>query len=95
MRASEKLKECNKLARAIIEALFIPTKEEKEIINSIDDWITEETEREKPCQWKYREYNDYYETDCGRGFQLMADSPKENKYFYCPGCGKKIQETDW
>jgi len=46
------------------------------------------------CKWKYDEHDDKYDTSCGRAFCFMVDTPKENEYYYCPGCGKRIKEDN-
>jgi hypothetical protein len=43
------------------------------------------------CQWEYNECEDYYETNCGTGFYIAEGTLKENKYFYCPKCGRLIE----
>ena len=51
-------------------------------------------EEARECKWKYDDDHDKYDTDCGRAFSFMVDTPKENDYLFCPGCGKRIKEED-
>jgi hypothetical protein len=49
------------------------------------------------CIWKkddplcYSE-DDSWDTSCGDKFLLIEGTPKENKFFFCPNCGKRIKE---
>lgn len=41
-----------------------------------------------------------YETSCGKIFVVIAGTPKDNDFVYCPYCGRKIHEieipeTEW
>ena len=42
------------------------------------------------CQWKYDEWHDKWDTECGQGHQFMEGGPRENHHVYCPYCGKRI-----
>lgn len=46
-------------------------------------------------QCKYRSVMDgqYYETSCKNVLCFITGDIKENKYKYCPYCGKKIKEV--
>lgn len=46
------------------------------------------------CEWTYTDPfdYDYWETGCGEAFCFDDNELKENNYFYCPNCGKKIKE---
>ena len=48
----------------------------------------------KYCKWTYQDIDGFYETSCcgGEGFQFNEGGVKENKFVYCPYCGKKIKE---
>lgn len=35
---------------------------------------------------------DFYNTDCGNAHQFMTDGLTENKFSYCPYCGRVIKE---
>lgn len=43
------------------------------------------------CKWK--EFEDYWETDCGEAFSTFEGSLEDNKIVFCPFCGKKITEV--
>lgn len=43
----------------------------------------------KYCEWTYEESAYAYETSCG----FLEETIKENKYVFCPYCGKKIKEN--
>lgn len=43
------------------------------------------------CTWTERTPNDW-EAGCEFGTIYMEDTPNENGYKYCPGCGKQIEE---
>lgn len=45
------------------------------------------------CNWQYDESHDKWDTNCGEGFQLMCDGPKENKMKFCPYCGLKLNQV--
>ena len=42
------------------------------------------------CEWKYNGDEYLWETSCGNLHIFMSDGPNENKYQYCPYCGKEI-----
>ena len=42
------------------------------------------------CKWIYDECHDYWDTECGEGHYFTSGGPDENKYKYCPYCGKEI-----
>ena len=46
------------------------------------------------CEWKYNDAEYYWESSCENLHIFMADGPKENKYEYCPYCGKKIKAVE-
>ena len=43
------------------------------------------------CEWKYNDYEYYFESSCEHLHIFMSDGPKENEYRFCPYCGKKIK----
>ena len=43
------------------------------------------------CEWKYNDYEYYFESSCEHLHIFMSDGPKENEYDFCPYCGKKIK----
>lgn len=44
------------------------------------------------CEWNYDENHDYYDTECGEAYCLIADDLEANKHKRCPYCGRKIKE---
>lgn len=42
------------------------------------------------CEWKYNEYDYFWEGECGFAFVLTDGTLEENKISYCPSCGGKI-----
>lgn len=42
------------------------------------------------CVWTYDDINCKYDTTCERAFQFIEDDFEENRFEYCPHCGKKI-----
>lgn len=72
----------------IIDALYLERCEE---INRLK---AELAEKEEFCEWKlWDEESNVYETTCGNLTILSNGTPKENKYGFCPYCGRKIKEV--
>lgn len=46
------------------------------------------------CKWTWEPMSDYYETECGNGFQFINGGVEENSYKFCPHCGRKIREEE-
>ena len=47
------------------------------------------------CEWRLcDEEANVYDTSCRNPHILIEGTPKENKYEYCPYCGKKIKEME-
>jgi hypothetical protein len=44
------------------------------------------------CVWKFIENDGYWETDCKHTFWLDTGTPFENKFEFCPYCGKELVE---
>jgi hypothetical protein len=45
------------------------------------------------CIWKIHDFdNQIYESDCGELHYFTESGPKENKYKFCPYCGKLLKE---
>jgi len=47
----------------------------------------------KKCTWVYDEPWNFWETACGEAFTISDGSLEENKFRYCPFCGKLIKEA--
>lgn len=47
----------------------------------------------KTCTWKHEQTADhaYYVTACGQDFCFEDGTPVDNKFKFCPYCGKKIR----
>ena len=43
------------------------------------------------CEWKQYDENDIYYTGCEQIHMFIDGSPTDNKYEFCPYCGKKIK----
>lgn len=42
------------------------------------------------CKWEHDQIYDMWDTDCEQAFQFISDGPKENKFGFCPYCGRRI-----
>jgi len=43
------------------------------------------------CAWVFEENHCYWDTGCGRAYDLGDTTPGEDEsYRFCPGCGKLI-----
>jgi len=44
------------------------------------------------CEWQEPDImsDGVWETCCGNAHQFFVDGPAENKYWFCPYCGKRI-----
>ena len=47
--------------------------------------------KSKYCVWKPDE-DGIYDTECENRFEITEGSPRDNKFKFCPYCGKKIIE---
>ncbi len=45
------------------------------------------------CEWKPDE-DSVYNTGCGQRFEFDEGGPKDNRFNYCPYCGKPIVEKE-
>ena len=45
----------------------------------------------KECEWEQDELIEYYETDCGRTFELIDGTPEDNNFKFCAYCGGTIK----
>jgi len=54
---------------------------------------TRRSEDMKTCKWKYDDIYSIYETSCNEAQYFTNGDIKENRYKYCPYCGKKIKEA--
>ncbi len=48
--------------------------------------------KKRMCIWTRNEEYDFFETECGEGFSLIAESLKKNKMKFCCFCGRLIKE---
>lgn len=46
----------------------------------------------KVCVWSEDNLDGYWITGCKNAHEFMNDGIEENKYKFCPYCGKKIKE---
>lgn len=43
------------------------------------------------CWWDLADDDaSHYETSCGHAFEFTTDGPRENRFTFCPYCGKRI-----
>ena len=47
---------------------------------------------ENTCTWTYDDEYGYYETECVNAYEFTNGRIGDNKFAYCPYCGKPIQE---
>lgn len=45
------------------------------------------------CQWEYDKLYDTYLTSCGNDFHFAEGSLKSNCFYFCPFCGKVINDN--
>jgi hypothetical protein len=77
---------------------FLNTKKDSWGQANIDDrkyeigLILSELEKMK-CKWILLDEDcSFYEADCGYAFTLNSRTLKENEFYFCPKCGRKIIE---
>jgi hypothetical protein len=46
---------------------------------------------EPPCRWKLVSEDEYWQTDCDNAHCFIDGGPKQNKYQFCPYCGRKLK----
>ena len=44
------------------------------------------------CTWEYCEFEESWNTSCGKSFMVLDGGPAENGMKYCPFCGGKLIE---
>ena len=53
------------------------------------------TSSDEFCEWMQDDgATDIYETKCGNSHMFIDGNPSENKYKYCPYCGKEIKVVE-
>lgn len=45
------------------------------------------------CEWLQDQDYDKWDTACGEAACFITDGPKENRYTYCPWCGRLIKAS--
>ncbi len=48
---------------------------------------------EQQCEWKYDDYHNMYETQCGKAWCFLGGTAKDNDCKYCPYCGGVIKQA--
>ena len=48
--------------------------------------------KRETCLWEFDEHHGFYETGCKNAFLFETEGIKENKFKFCPYCGKEIKE---
>lgn len=50
---------------------------------------------DEKCVWTIRSFrfigDDFWDTSCGEAFTFAEGDPKDNRFNYCPYCGKRIE----
>jgi hypothetical protein len=46
------------------------------------------------CQWTWVGLDNFFQTDCGNGFQFTEGTPSFNNFKFCCYCGKPLVEDD-
>ena len=47
------------------------------------------------CKWELIDEDaGVYETECDNMHYFVSDGPTENKYKYCPYCGKELEDNN-
>jgi peptide subunit release factor 1 (eRF1) len=46
--------------------------------------------RQESCKWSNHQ-SGVYETGCNEAHEFMVDGPEENRFSFCPYCGKEIE----
>ena len=44
----------------------------------------------KQCKWKYDEWGEVWRTECENAQEFLEGGVKDNRYKFCPYCGRKI-----
>lgn len=42
------------------------------------------------CDWLEDSSGEFWETRCGEAHCFITDGPRENRYAFCPYCGRKL-----
>ena len=50
--------------------------------------------RRDKCTWKEDDANDW-DTECGHTFMFNDGGPNDNRFAFCPYCGRQIAEKAW
>ena len=73
----------------IIDELYLERCEE---INRLKAELAEK--EEEFCEWEvWDEEANCYHTSCENAHFFVDGSPKDNKYVFCPYCGRKLKEV--
>ena len=68
------------------------------IVNQVaEEYVSEINvgENEEFCEWMQDDgATDIYDTECGNSHMFIDGSPSDNKYEYCPYCGKEIKVVE-
>lgn len=60
----------------------------------IECWeVAQEEDMGEPCEWTADE-DGVWDTACGGRFEVMEGTPSENQMYWCPYCGKSLQEAE-
>ncbi len=71
-------------------AYFCGAKQCDEVLVNLKRVI--ETKPENPCEWKYDEEHEKYDTSCGSAWSFIDEGIEENGVKFCHRCGKPVVE---
>lgn len=56
--------------------------------------LTNAKRLQEKCRWTYNgdEFS-YHDTSCGNAHEFIEGNVQENKYVFCPYCGRQIKEV--
>ena len=43
------------------------------------------------CIWEWDTFQECYDTSCNKACSMLAGTPEENGYKFCPFCGKEVK----
>ena len=51
-----------------------------------------EIKMDETCEW-VADDDGVWDTECGNRFEVIEGTPRENQMYWCPYCGKSLQEV--
>lgn len=62
------------------------------ITDAANNLTWEDMTKSKYCYWELDPSEEFYEMGCGGAYCFTEGDLEENKFVFCPKCGKKIKE---